>query len=148
MQHAAEKLSRFLPTSHQGSWRGPNRLWLSQTAEPLHSPGTAEVAAECVEYTWEYKGKPQTGKIALRGQTAALAAEWVDTFHSAQPTTMHGFVDHGRIVLYGAYPAGDGSDWGWQIELDFRDPECFVLRMFNVEPVNGPVPAVILHATR
>ncbi|TVQ75967.1 MAG: hypothetical protein EA380_09665 [Phycisphaeraceae bacterium] len=115
---------------------------------PYRSTGSARVSTDVIEYTWEHEGKPHSGEIVLSGQPAALEARWTDTWHSKEPMILHGFADNGRISLYGTYSAGEYGAWGWQIEIDVQDRESFFLRMRNVVPELGPIPAVILHATR
>lgn len=138
-----------LPATHHGEWAGPNRLWIFDPDKPDRSDGTLDVAAKTVRYTWARGDKNHKGVIELSGQPAALRCDWKDDFHAAEGLTLHGFQREGVVHLYGTYPAGEGQpDWGWQIELDARDREAFVLRMFNVVPSEGPMPAVVLHGTR
>jgi len=42
--------------------------------------------------------------------------------------------DAGLLVLYCTYPAGDGPEWGWRIELDTSEAEQCTLRMYNLQP--------------
>lgn len=138
-----------MPTSHHGRWTGPNRLWVMDPNEPLRSDGTIECTAEGIDYTWSYEGKEQSGTIRLHGQPAALRIAFQDTFHSPKPMALHGHRTEGVVRSYGTYGAGpDQPEWGWILELDCRDPEALVLRMFNVVPGVGPVPAVVLHGAR
>jgi hypothetical protein len=139
---------RLIPTTHHGSWRGPNRLWMEDPTAAERSDGTLEVSASSVKYSWAFQGAAHHGEISLSGPAGALAAAWTDTWHAATGMSLHGFAEDGRVLLFGTYPAGDGPDWGWRIELDSRDPEHFVLRMFNVPPSAGPVPAVDLRGAR
>lgn len=140
-----------LPASHHGAWRGPNRLWIMDPANPFRSDGTIAIEARAVRYAWSHEGHPHAGSIELRGQPSALKASWRDSFHAAEPFTLHGFMDGssgGSVLrLFTTYDAGDEC-WGWQIELDLRDPEACTMRMFNVMPGLGAVPAVVLNGTR
>ena len=136
-----------LPASHHGAWRGPNRLWIMDPAKPFRSEGAIEIAARTLRYSWSYEGKPHSGTLELKGQAAAMMASWSDTFHAVEPFTLHGFCEAGVVRLFTTYDAGDEC-WGWQIELDFRDPEACTMRMFNVMPDAGAMPAVVLHAMR
>ena len=138
----------MIPSTHHGAWRGPNRLWLEDPAAPERSEGTLEATASTVKYTWSFKGAAHHGEISLAGPAGALAATWTDTWHAEQGMLLHGLSQDGQILLYGTYPAGDGPDWGWRIEIDGRDPEHLGLRMFNVPPAGAAVPAVDLRGTR
>lgn len=140
-------IGTFLHASHHGAWRGTNRLWIMDPANPFRSDGTMTVESRLLRYTWSHEEKVHAGSIELKGQAAALKATWSDTFHATDPFTLHGFVDASLVRLFTTYDAGDEC-WGWQIELDLRDPEACVMRMFNVMPGFGAVPAVVLHGTR
>ena len=137
----------LLPTSHHGSWNGDNRLWITDPAKPFRSAGTVELSGGSLRYTWSHRERSHTGELALKGPPAALAATWSDSFHATDPFTLHGYRDSGVVRLFTTYDAGE-TTWGWQIELDLRDPEACTMRMFNVIPEIGAVPAVVLHATR
>lgn len=135
--------------THHGEWAGPNRLWMFDPDKPDRGEGTLDVAATTVRYTWTRGDTKHAGVIELAGQPEALRCDWTDDFHAAKGMTLHGFQREGVVHLFGTYPAGNGQpDWGWQIELDARDREAFVMRMFNVVPDHGPMPAVVLHGVR
>ncbi|MEM1331546.1 MAG: hypothetical protein AAGG07_13405 [Planctomycetota bacterium] len=136
-----------LPQSHRGEWAGPNRLWVTDPTKPFRSDGTIELTDRVLHYTWAHEGKEHSGTITLSGQPEAMEAAWLDSWHAADGMTLHGFEDHGRVLLFCTYDAG-GTPWGWRIEIDLRDPEACVLRMFNVVPGFGVVPAVLLRGTR
>ena len=138
----------FLPASHHGDWKGDNRLWVMDPDKPFRSKGTARIAADKIAYTWEHEAKGHSGEIVLIGQPAALRAEWTDSWHAKETMTFHGCLCQGRLTLYGTYPAGEGIEWGWQIEIDVQDSESLFLRMRNVMPGHEPVPAVIFHGRR
>ena len=85
----------------------------------------------------------------MHGQPGALRASYHDSFHAGAGMGMNGYGQDGVVRLFGTYDAGaDQPEWGWQIELDSRDPEAFVLRMFNVLPDVGPVHAVVFEGKR
>lgn len=138
----------MIPASHHGNWAGPNRLWVEPPAAE-RSDGVITVAEGQVSYTWSFKGKEHAGRIALTGPAGSLKGVWRDTWHSVSETVLHGRLDQGVVHLFGTYAPGDGSpEWGWRIELDWRDPEAFALRMFNVSPANAEEIAVDLRGTR
>ncbi|MGD1916962.1 MAG: hypothetical protein ACFCBV_12365 [Phycisphaerales bacterium] len=138
-----------LPATHFGDWAGPNRLWTVDPNAPVRSDGTASVEAKTVRYSWSRGEDMHEGVLVLAGQPGALSITWQDTFHSKEPMTLNGFQHEGVVRVFGTYPSAEGQpDWGWQIELDTRDREAFVMRMFNVVPGIGPMPAVVLHGTR
>lgn len=138
----------FVPETHRGDWSGPNRLWMMDPEAPERSDGALTASGNGLEYTWSRGEKEHKGRMEFAGQPAAMRAAWVDTFHAAEEQSLHGFVQDGVMRLFGTYPAGNGTEWGWQIEIDTRDREAFALRMFNVVPGVGPVPAVSLQGTR
>ena len=109
------------------------------------------VADRTVRYTWSHEGKPQTGELTLKGQPGALQATWTDTFHAQDTFTLHGFLETSAesdlLRLFTTYDAGEAT-WGWIIELDFRAPSTCTMRMSNVMPGLGAVPAVLFEGTR
>jgi len=152
-QSAAEKSvpasdPPLLPASHAGSWAGQNRLWVIDPTNPFRSTGTIAVSGDRVRYTWSHEGEDQTGVLQLAGQRAALQGDWVDSWHASEGMVLHGYIHEGVVRLYGIYPVESMPPWGWQIELDTRDPEALVMRMFNVVPGVGVVPAVFFFAER
>jgi hypothetical protein len=137
----------MIAASHQGAFRGPNRLWF-EGPEPERSDGTIESAAATVRYTWSFRGAAQQGEMELAGPAGALRCKWKDTWHAADGMLLHGRLLDGAILLYGTFAAGDGPDYGWRIELDARDPEHFTIRMFNIEPGGAETIAVDLRGAR
>ena len=141
--------SIVIPESHHGSWSGTNRLWVTDPKNPFRSDGQIECSADGIDYTWSYEDKEQRGSMRLHGQPAALRMAFEDTFHAGPGMGLNGHMADGVLRAHGTYEAGPGHpEWGWIIELDWRDPDAFVLRMFNVMPEIGPVHAVVLHGTR
>ncbi|MSP73264.1 MAG: hypothetical protein EXR76_14060 [Myxococcales bacterium] len=137
----------MMPQSHFGSFAGPNRLWMYGPVSEL-SDGELALSSSSLTYTWTYRGAPHTGRMDFVGQPAALRCVWHDTFHAATAMTFHGRLEGARLVAYGTYPAGEGPDWGWRIELDCTDPDHLGLRMFNIMPDTEPVISVDLRGAR
>lgn len=138
----------MLASSHHGSWRGPNRLWLEDPVLPERSDGSLEAEATALSYGWSFRGEPQQGRLELAGPLSSLRAAWTDSWHAKDGMVLHGAGDAQFVTLYGTYPAGDGPEWGWRIEIDARDPEHLTLRMFNVQPAGAAGLAVELRGAR
>lgn len=141
----------MIPASHHGSWAGTNRLWFTDPTIPLTSEGTLELAGAGLTYTWVYDGAVQRGAIQLFGPAGACRAAWTDTWHARDGMVLNGLLVGGVLRLYCTYPAGEGPEWGWRIEVDVRDPQAVELRMFNLppDPATGPESyAVHLRGTR
>lgn len=139
----------MIPTSHQGSFTGPNRLWF-MPGTPAHvSAGELVVSADRVSLRWVHEGAPQAGELVLSGPAPSCRGAFTDTFHAVAGLVLHGHVQGSTVFLYGTYPAGDGSpDWGWRIVLEWCDPEHFSVRMFNVLPNGLEALAVDLNGAR
>lgn len=137
----------MISSKHHGRFTGPNRLWF-EGPEPERSQGSMVASATKLAYAWSFRDKGQEGQIELFGLPGALRADWRDTWHAAKGMALHGLLEEGVIRLFGTYPAGDGPEWGWRIEIDCRDPEHLTLRMFNVAPDDGVSPAVDLRGAR
>jgi len=138
----------MLPSSHQGTFRGTNRLWLDPAAPPEVSEATLVATADRITYRWA-RGEPREGTITLRGPAASCRADFVDGFHASSGMVLHGHLAEGVLRLYGTYGAGDGSpDWGWRIEIDVGDPDRLTVRMVNVEPSGAEAAGAILTGER
>jgi len=139
----------MIPATHHGRFAGPNRLWFMPGTPAHRSDGVLVVSATRVDVEWSHEGKAHRGSIALSGPAPACAAQFTDTFHAEKGMAFHGRGQGSGLVLYGTYPAGDGSpDWGWRIEMDWADPEHLHLRMFNVLPDGLEALAVDLRGAR
>lgn len=139
----------MIPSSHHGRFGGINRLWF-MPGTPAHvSDGALVVASNRVSVRWAHDGAPKEGELVLRGPGPFCRCDFTDTFHAASGLLLHGHVQGSTVRLFGTYPAGDGlPDWGWRIVLDWRDPDHFHVRMFNVPPDGTDVLGVDLLAAR
>ena len=139
----------MIPATHHGTFQGTNRLWM-MPGTPAHvSSATLDVTSQRLVIRWAHEGTSQEGSLVLAGPTPSCRGEFTDSFHAVQTLLLHGRVDGAQLLLYGTYPAGDGSpDWGWRVVLDWSDPEHFVVRMFNVLPDGLEALAVDLRAAR
>jgi hypothetical protein len=142
-------MHRMIPASHHGRFAGAHRLWF-MPGTPAHvSDGALEITAERLSVRWAHEGAAHAGELVLSGPAPACRGDFTDTFHAAAGLVLHGHVLGGTVLLYGTYPAGDGSpDWGWRIVLDWCDPDRFSFRMFNVLPDGTDVLAVDLCGSR
>lgn len=139
----------MIPPSHHGRFVGSNRLWF-MPGTPAHvSDGTLVVTADHVSIRWAHEGAPKAGEIVLSGPAPSCRGDFTDSFHATAGLVLHGHVQGRAVLLYGTYPAGDGSpDWGWRIVLDWYDPDHFSFRMFNVLPDGMEALAVDLLGAR
>jgi len=139
----------MIPSSHHGRFFGINRLWFRPGTPAQVSDGWLVVAADRVSVRWAHEGAPKEGELVLRGPAPSCRGDFTDTFHAATGLVLHGHVQGGALLIYGTYPAGEGSpDWGWRIALDWWDPDHFGFRMFNVLPDGTDVLAVDLLGSR
>jgi hypothetical protein len=139
----------MIAPSHHGRFTGSNRLWF-MPGTPAHvCDGTLVVAADRVSVRWSHEGAPKEGELVLSGPARSCRGDFTDTFHAASGLVLHGHVQGSGVLLYGTYPAGDGSpDWGWRIVLDWCDPDHFSFRMFNLLPGGMEALAVDLRGAR
>ena len=134
-------------TPFLGSWHGTNRLRLMPTDDYRSSVATATVGLTAarfvsIAYTWFDGDAPQDGLVLIGGDSDDAAAVWVDSWHTG-PTWMSftGGVEDDELRLDGTYPAEEGPDWGWQIQVRPRDA---VLTMQNIVPGHEPYQVVEL----
>lgn len=133
------------------SWRGKAELWLDSEGNEAHTSAcTLRVETDAVLYTWEHKGRPHQGKIALDAEGAAFT----DTFHAPSPMRFTAAPRTTALLdLLGSYSAGDGPSWGWRIIVSLRPaeseaPESLVLQMTNIGPWGEEMRAVRMVAQR
>lgn len=139
----------MIPATHHGRFTGLNRLWF-MPGTPAHvSEGELLVAERHVSVRWAHDGAQKKGELALSGPAPSCRGDFTDSFHAVAGLVLHGHVQGSAALLYGTYPAGDGSpDWGWRVALDWCDPDHFSLRMFNVLPDGTEALAVDLLGAR
>ena len=134
-----------------GNWQGPNRLWLNP-AEPFEeSHATATVAPVAqgkfvtLLYTWEQGGHPADGLIVIGFNPSGgdVDVYWIDSWHmGANYMLLKGqTLAEGGIAVKGSYPAPDGPDWGWRIEIKPGQNEFHML-MYNIMPLGDEMLAV------
>jgi hypothetical protein len=132
-----------------GEWTGTNRLWLSPDDPVRESEGRATVERIAqgqfltVRYSWSYEGGAQDGLLLVALENPDLPAVWTDSWHMARNLMMCSVDDTAadELSVSGTYAAPTGPDWGWRIAVR---PESggFALRMYNIPPGVGEVPAV------
>ncbi len=109
---------------------GESRLhleWLPEDQRITSGKSTLRVSSEVneminlVRYDWDYQGELQHGIMLVvhNPKTNAVRVSWTDTWHYTD-----GILDctgevtsEGVIRVSGHYPAPEGPDWGWRIEL-------------------------------
>jgi hypothetical protein len=133
-----------------GKWTGTSQLWFEQNMSQSDSAARIEYLAQhqflSVAYTWQFDGQPQDGMIIF--PTAILEsaprAVWLDSWHMREQImlleTTH--TRDGTISLLGSYPAPEGPDWGWRIELAVSQAE-FTMHMWNITPSGQEILAVM-----
>jgi len=118
----------------EGSWEGINTLWLQYPNDPQESAATAVVSPGRVEYTWSYKGDPQTGTFEFSGGGERLDAQWTDSWHSKEAMACGGAERDGVVKVTGTYAAGEGPDWSWRTEFRLDAPDKLNIKMYNILP--------------
>jgi len=129
---AVQALSRWIEAHQATEWSGGSELWLDPAGNDAElSDARLRVESERITYTWSYKRTEQTGEI---GWTDA-GLVWKDTWHQPENVLLRPLPRHGGL-LAGAYsyPAGDGPDWHWRVNLAQRPDGTLVLQMTNIAP--------------
>lgn len=126
-----------------GRWRGTNTLQDPFSGRPEASPSAAEVTPILggrfarIDYTWAYQGAPQEGSllVGFDPKTGEGAGHWIDTWHMGRAILACKGAGSagGAIALRGSYPAPEGPDWGWRIEV-IPGPDALRIVHTNIEP--------------
>jgi hypothetical protein len=140
-----------------GEWRGKNTL---QDPEMGMQPVTTDSSAVVtplldgrfvrIDYTWSYKGAPQSGSMLIGHQKKAgtLTLHWIDSWHNGEKVmACEGAATAGVVDVRGSYPAPTGPDWGWRIVVA-PAAGALAVRMANISPEGQEYPAVEAHYTR
>jgi hypothetical protein len=133
-----------------GKWTGTSQLWFEQNMSQSDSAARIEYLAQhqflSVAYTWQFEGQPQDGLIIF--PTAILEsaprAVWLDSWHMREQIMLLETTQtrDGTISLLGSYPAPEGPDWGWRIEIEATSGEVLI-RMYNIPPTGQEILAVM-----
>jgi hypothetical protein len=125
-----------------GRWTGSNQLFFE--GESYASESALSVAAAMqgqfilTTYDWALEGEPQDGLIifASRTNTSPVRSLWMDSWHMRNDVMQCAGTrdEKGMLSLRGSYPAPEGPDWGWRIEIDPKGPDELEVRMFNLTP--------------
>jgi hypothetical protein len=134
-----------------GAWSGTKQVWLYPGAEAMVSASTAQVSTAAqgqflvLSYAWEAEGEPQDGMILFPPETGEGAAKgvWLDSWHVKDELMVCAATgEGGTVTLSGSYPAPEGPDWGWRIEIGGPDGSL-VVRMTNITPQGEEALAVL-----
>jgi hypothetical protein len=133
-----------------GDWAGTSRLWL----DPGQPPHESELALSLrraaggrvllAAYRWSHDGVEHHGVIttAVDARAGDPAMSWLDTFHTAgrlELLTAQSAAP-GVIAAHYTFPAPEGPDWGWRIEV--HPTATPRLLMFVITPDGEEAPAV------
>jgi hypothetical protein len=124
-----------------GEWRGTNTL---QDPEMGLQPETTESAANVaplldgrfvrIDYTWAYKGTPQSGSMLVGHQAKAglVTMHWIDTWHNGEKVmALEG--TSAEVDTRGSYSVPGHPDWGWRIRI-VPSADGLAVQMWNVSP--------------
>lgn len=129
-----------------GSWSGVAKTYLDPTKPPLEARWEGRMGLVLggrfvrFEYRSELQGTPLAGEllVAFESGEQLWRTTWVDSFHTGTAilvSTGSGGAGAAPVSLVGSYFAAPGHPhWGWRTELDDREREQLLIRMFNVSP--------------
>lgn len=126
-----------------GRWRGTSTLQDPHSGAPDEAPSTVVVTPMIggrfvrIDYTWSYRGEPQEGALILgfKKKAGTVTAHWMDSWHNSDnvmPLT-GSLADDGTLTVRGSYPAPEGPDWGWRIDVK-KDGDALRIVHHNVFP--------------
>ena len=126
-----------------GGWKGTKTVWPGPGADAISSDVwlDARLAARgkslVLSYDWTASGEAQQGELgfSLSTDLAATQGWWIDSWHN-DDTVMQltGRVTESNVVmLSGTFPAPDGPDWGWDIQISPTETEMDIV-MWVIAP--------------
>lgn len=126
-----------------GRWQGTSTLQDPHAGVADASASTAVVTPMIggrfvrIDYTWSYHGEPQEGALILgfKRNEGRVTAHWMDSWHNSDnvmPLTGSPS-DDGTLTVRGSYPAPEGPDWGWRIDVQ-ADGDALRIIHYNVAP--------------
>lgn len=126
------QITNFLQHKAGSRWQGQSELWLDPLGnEALESPATLVIHADGIDYSWQYQGKNQAGRLTFTDTQAS----WHDIWHQPDTVKLQYSADnHGIFSAWYAYPAPPDEDWYWRIQLAQRPDDTLVLQMTNIAP--------------
>jgi hypothetical protein len=141
-----------------GPWQGRSTLQDPGRVEPETTPSTLTITPVLdgrfvrMDYTWSYRGTPQSGSLLVGHQknAGALSVHWVDTWHNSDSVmALSGRSESASfLTVGGTYPAPPGPDWGWRIDLLPEQDGRVRIVMHNVSPEGQAYLAVEADYTR
>ncbi len=141
-----------------GAWQGtstlqdPGRLEPETTASMLTITPVLEGRFVRMDYTWSYKGTPQSGCLLVGYQKsgATVSVHWIDTWHNSDNVmAMTGRAETSSLLtVRGSYAAPPGPDWGWQIGITPDIEGRVRVVMYNISPEGQEYLAVEAEYTR
>lgn len=120
-----------------GGWKGTKTVWPGPGADVITSDVwlDARLAARgkfiVLSYDWTASGEPQQGELGFSLSDDAVTAQgwWIDSWHNNNAVMqLTGNATEDSVVkLSGTFPAPDGPDWGWDIQIDAKATEMDIV---------------------
>jgi hypothetical protein len=120
-------------TQLAGGWKGTKTVWPGPDADAITSSVwlDARLAARgkfiIFAYDWTASGDAQQGELGFSLLSGAVTAQgwWIDSWHNDN-AVMHltgSASDENVVMLSGTFPAPDGPDWGWDIQISATETD-------------------------
>ena len=120
-----------------GGWKGTKSVWPGPGADVITSDVwlDARLAARgkfiVLSYDWTASEEAQQGEVAFSLSDDAVTAQgwWIDSWHNDNAVMqLTGKATDGSVVLLsGTFPAPEGPDWGWDIQIDANAAEMDIV---------------------
>jgi hypothetical protein len=130
-------------TTTAGGWKGSKTVWPGPDADVITSDVwlDARLAARgkfiVFAYDWTVTGEAQQGELgfSLASDGVTVQGWWIDSWHNDNAVMqLAGSATANNVVkLSGTFPAPDGPDWGWDIQIRSTDTELDIV-MWVIPP--------------
>jgi hypothetical protein len=130
-------------TKAAGGWKGSKTVWSGPGADAITSDVWLDVRLAArgkfivLAYDWTASEEAQQGELGFSLSTDSVTAQgwWIDSWHNDHSVMqLAGRATANNVVLLsGTFPAPDGPDWGWDIQISTTETEMDIV-MWVIPP--------------
>ena len=135
-----------------GDWDGNTRTWLEKDVLADESRTNGRITAILnkrfirYEYHGVINGKAHEGLMVWGYDidNNKCVCSWIDSFHMGTGIMFSEGEEHrNAFIVNGQYTDTESREiWGWRTELEFVNPDAFILRASHISPEGEEIKAI------